>query len=135
MDKIVLHGMDFYGYHGILPEERSLGQRYVVDLELYLDLRPAGESDDLNHTVDYAKVFELVESIITGQPYQLLEALAEAVAGVVLKSFPVKEVLVRVKKPQAPIPGKFAWMSVEIHRNQGDASKQGEGAFASSRPR
>lgn len=116
MDKIILEGLEFYGYHGVLPEEQSLGQRFIVDLELYLDLRPAGISDDPDLTVNYARVFELVESIVGGRPYRLIESVAEAIASAVLEHFPVKELMVRVKKPQAPVPGKFTWMAVEIRR-------------------
>lgn len=118
MDKIILEGMEVYGYHGVLPEEQSLGQRFIVDVELYLDLRPAGESDDPERTVNYAHVFELVDSIVSGHPYRLIESVAETIAAAVLGRFPVKEALVRVKKPQAPVPGRFAWMAVEIRRGR-----------------
>jgi len=116
MDKIILEGMEFYGYHGVLNEEQSLGQRFIVDVELYLDLRPAGESDDPDRAVNYARVFELVESIVGGRPRRLIEAVAEAIAAAMLERFPVREALVRVKKPQAPLPGRFTWMAVEIRR-------------------
>ncbi|MCL6558732.1 MAG: dihydroneopterin aldolase [Firmicutes bacterium] len=116
MDRIILEGMEFYGYHGVLPEEQALGQRFIVDVELYLDLRPAGASDDPELTVNYARVYELVESIAGGRPYRLIESVAEAIASGVLERFPVKEALVRVKKPQAPVPGRFDWMAVEIRR-------------------
>ncbi|HOV80307.1 MAG TPA: dihydroneopterin aldolase [Bacillota bacterium] len=116
MDKIVLEGMEFYGYHGTRPEERALGQRFVVDVELYLDLQPAGEKDDLDSTVDYSSVFELVGSIVCGRPMRLIESVAEAVAAEILKRFPVAETLVRVKKPHTPVPGCFRWVAVEIRR-------------------
>ncbi len=116
MDKIILEGMEFYGYHGVRPEEQVLGQRFIVDLELELDLRPAGESDDPDRTVDYAQVFELAESVVRGRPYRLIESVAEAIAASVLEALPVAGVRVRVKKPQAPVPGRFTWMAVEIKR-------------------
>lgn len=118
MDKIILEGMEFYGYHGTMPEEKSLGQRFILDVELYLDLRPAGISDDLERTVNYARVFETVQSIVCGRSCQLIEALAEAAAKALLEQFPVAEVKVRVKKPQAPIPGRFTWVAVEITRGK-----------------
>lgn len=118
MDKIILQGMEFYGYHGALPEERSLGQRFIVDLELELDLRPAGESDELEHTINYARVFELVESVVSGGPRRLIESVAQDIAAAVLEEFPVAATTVRVKKPQAPVPGRFAWMAVEIRRTR-----------------
>jgi dihydroneopterin aldolase len=118
MDKIILEGMEFYGYHGTTPEEKSLGQRFVLDVELFLDLQPAGISDNLSRTVNYAQVFEKVQAIVCGRPYQLIEALAEAVAQALLEQFPVAEIMVRVKKPQAPVPGRFTWMAAEIKRKK-----------------
>ncbi len=116
-DRIVLNGMQFYGYHGVMPEEQELGQPFIVDVEMYCDLREAGEKDDLTKTVDYSQVFELVKGIVTGEPYLLIEALAERIAGSVLAEFPVPEVLVRVKKPHAPLKGIFSDVSVEIRRS------------------
>lgn len=118
MDKIILEGMEFYGYHGTLPEEQVLGQRFIVDVELYLDLSRAGKSDNRDHTVSYSSVFKLVESIVRGRPYNLIEAVAEAIAAAVLESFPVEDVLVRVKKPHTPVPGHFTSMAVEIRRKK-----------------
>jgi dihydroneopterin aldolase len=116
-DRIVLKGMQFHGYHGVMPEERELGQLFIVDVEMCCDLREAGETDDLTKTVDYSQVFELVKGIVTtGEPYLLIEALAERIAGSVLAEFPVPEVLVRVKKPHAPLKGIFSDVTVEIRR-------------------
>lgn len=117
MDKIILEGMEFYGYHGVLAEEQALGQRFIIDVELYLDLGPAGRLDDPEATVNYARVFERVQKIASGKPFLLIEAVAEAIAADLLDSFPVSEAVVRVKKPQAPVPGRFTWMAVEVRRN------------------
>jgi len=116
VDKIILEGMEFYGYHGLLPQEQVLGQRFIVDVEIFLDLRQAGCSDNPDYTVNYASVFELVKTVVEGRPYKLIESVAETIAGSILEHFGVKEVLVRVKKPQTPVPGKFSWMAVEIRR-------------------
>lgn len=118
MDKIILEGMEFYGYHGTTPEERSLGQRFILDVELFLDLQNAGISDDLTQTVNYANVFETVQSIVCGTPCQLIEFLAESIARTLLEQYPVAEIIVRVKKPQAPVPGRFTWVAVEITRRK-----------------
>ena len=67
MDKIVLVGMEFYGYHGCLPTEREQGQRFVVDAELFLELRQAGKSEALQDTVNYADVFEQIRQIVEGE--------------------------------------------------------------------
>lgn len=115
-DRLILKGMEFYGYHGVLPQERQLGQRFRVDVELYLDLSPAGTADDPSRAVDYAGVYRVVEEVVTGSPCRLIEALAERIARTLLATFPVEEVLVRVEKPFAPVPGHFAYMAAEIRR-------------------
>ncbi|MCR5403911.1 MAG: dihydroneopterin aldolase, partial [Butyrivibrio sp.] len=77
MDRINLTGMEFYGYHGCLPEEREKGQRFYVDVEMFMDLSPAGKSDDLNDTVNYAEVFEYIRQVVEGPSKQLIESVAE----------------------------------------------------------
>lgn len=119
MDKIIMNGMRFFGYHGVLAEEREQGQLFMVDLELSLDLKPAGDTDNLELTVSYADVFESVGEVVTGAPRNLIEAVAESVANNVLEKFkPVREVKVTLKKPQAPIQGAFEYMAVEIVRTR-----------------
>ena len=99
-DRILLEGMVFYGCHGILPAERELGQPFVVDVELRLDLRPAGLSDDLTKTVDYGEVHRLAKQIVEGDPAGLTETVAERIANATLEEHPLVEaVRVKVKKP------------------------------------
>ena len=117
MDRIVLEGMQFYGFHGANPEERALGQSYVVDLAVELDLRRAGESDQLEHTVSYTRLYRAVQGVLEGESKNLLEAAAQAVADRVLAEFPVKAVRVLVKKPRPPIRGSVIDnAAVEIYR-------------------
>jgi 7,8-dihydroneopterin aldolase/epimerase/oxygenase len=99
-DRILLEGMVFHGRHGTLPAERELGQPFVVDVELRLDLRPAGLSDDLSQTVDYGEVHEQVKEIVEGPPVNLTETLAERIAATVLEEHPpVEAIRVKVAKP------------------------------------
>jgi dihydroneopterin aldolase len=99
-DRILLEGMVFHGRHGTLPAERELGQPFVVDVELRLDLGPAGLSDDLSQTVDYGEVHEQVKEIVEGPPVNLTETLAERIAATVLEEHPpVEAVRVKVAKP------------------------------------
>lgn len=116
MDRIILKGLEFHAYHGVLPEENRLGQRFVIDLEMQLDLRDAGKHDDLTLTVNYGEVYGLIKEIVTGTRYALIEALAQVIADRVLEQYPVHYVKVRVQKPQAPIPGIFKYAAVEIER-------------------
>ncbi|MFZ5633958.1 MAG: dihydroneopterin aldolase [Bacillota bacterium] len=117
MDRIIMKGMRFFGRHGVLPQERDLGQVFEVDMELSLDLKPAGTRDDLGLTVSYADVFGAVEEVVAGGSVSLLETLAERIAALVLEKFsPVQAVKVTVKKPSAPIQGSFEYMAAEITR-------------------
>lgn len=119
-DRIILDGMVFYGYHGVNQAERELGQRFVVDLELVVDLGPAGLSDNLEMTVNYASVFKVAREVVEGEPANLIEAVAERLASAILGRFPVESVRARVKKPWAPIKGGHVnWVAVEVlrHRN------------------
>ncbi len=99
-DRILLEGMTFFGYHGALPAERELGQRFVVDVEMRLDLKPAGLSDDLSKTVDYGAVHDIVKEIVEGEPLDLIEAVAERIAAAILENHPtIGAVQVKVAKP------------------------------------
>lgn len=119
-DKIILKGMKFFAYHGVLEEEKRLGQQFEVDLELSTDLQPAGQTDRLDLSVSYADVFDTVADIMTGRSHNLLESLAETIAQRVLQHYAaVAGVKVTIKKPGAPIKGNFAYMAVEITRQRG----------------
>jgi dUTP pyrophosphatase len=122
VDTIELRGLTFFGQHGVLPEETRLGQRFVVDVRLGLDLAPAGRHDDLSLTVNYAVVAETVRSIVEGSPFRLIEALAEAVAAAILDGHPrVQQVDVQVAKPSAPITAAPSGLvSVAISRRRAD---------------
>ena len=116
-DRIVLEGMQFYGFHGVNAEEKSLGQPYVVDLAVEMDLSIPGKSDRLEDTVSYTHLYRSVRKVIEGESRNLLEAAAENVAIRILDEFPVKAVQVRVKKPRPPIKGSFVENAVaEIYR-------------------
>lgn len=116
MDKLLLKGLRFYGFHGVYPRENLEGQVFVLDLELYCDLRAAGREDRLELTVDYDKVFHEIRTVVEGKPFKLLEALAEAVAQRILTRFPVKRVKVKAVKPNPPLQGDFDYFGVEIKR-------------------
>jgi len=125
-DKIILEGMVFYGYHGVSPEEKARGQRFVVDVELTTDLTRAGGSDDLKDTVDYSEVYRLVKAVIEGRRRDLIEALAQEISSHILSEYRVEEVKVRVKKPQVSIKGSIlSGAAVEIVRKSPPARGAG----------
>ena len=118
-DRIILEGMQFYGYHGVNPEERVLGQRYVVDLTADLDLSRAGASDRLEDTVSYSHVYRTVRAVMEGEPRNLLESAAQAISDRLLAEFPIDAVSVTVKKPNPPVRGSsISLVAVQIHRTR-----------------
>lgn len=117
-DTISLTGITAVGHHGVFEHERRDGQPFVVDVVLYLDLRPAGQSDDLTQTAHYGELAEQVTELITGVPLNLIEALAERIAAHILASFAVNAVEVTVHKPKAPIEVPFGDVAVSIYRER-----------------
>jgi 7,8-dihydroneopterin aldolase/epimerase/oxygenase len=125
MARVVLTGMRFHGYHGVFEEEARLGAPFIVDLEIEADL-PA--TDDLARTIDYARVYELVRRVVTGERYRLIEALAHRLARDILDAEHLaRAVTVRVHKPHAPLPGAVGDVMVEIHRRREGARLGGDG--------
>ena len=112
---IRLHNVVFYGYHGNHHEERFLGGRFHLDVELETDFTAAAESDNLAHTVNYEAVYELVRDVVTNNTFKLIEAMACRIASDILRSFPtVAAVRVRVRKPGVPIKGVIDNVEVEV---------------------
>jgi FolB domain-containing protein len=108
VDEILLEGMRFYGFHGLNPEERALGQRFIVDLAIGADLRPAGRSDDVADTISYSEVFHRVRPAVEEERYDLLEALGERISAIVLDGFPrARAVTVTIRKPGVAIRGSI----------------------------
>ncbi|HHW11711.1 MAG TPA: dihydroneopterin aldolase [Firmicutes bacterium] len=115
-DKLVLQNMVFYGYHGVFAAEKELGQRFEVDVELYLDLHQAGLNDDLEATVNYAEVYTFIKKLVEERAFNLVEGLAEEIAATLLAAYNLQEIVVRVRKPQPPVGGLMDYFAVEIRR-------------------
>lgn len=115
-DEIRLTGLAVRGRHGVLPAERELGQLFVVDVALRLDLRPAARSDDVVDTVHYGELAERLAAVVAGEPLDLLETLADRLAQVCLADPRVTSATVTVHKPAAPIALPFADVSVTVVR-------------------
>jgi len=116
MDYVRLKNLVFQAYHGATPAEALNGQRFEVDIELGGDFSQAAWSDDLKDAEDYAHVYDMVAEIVTGRRYNLIEALAKAIADALLTEYPGLHVKVAIRKPEAPLPGKFDYAEVEINR-------------------
>ena len=118
-DRIVLAGMAFQARHGVNEREKVEPQRYEVDVELVVDTGDAGLADDLARTVDYRTVYADVRSILDGPAVDLIETLAERIAGRLLAANDtVGEVLVRVRKPEVRLGGPLDYAGVEVSRRR-----------------
>ena len=118
MDYIHVRDMQFFGYHGVLQEETVLGQRFRASVSLAVDIKKAGETDNLEHTVSYVGVYDICKEVIEGKPYKLIEAVAETVASRILSQYEGQVMGCRVEiiKPDPPIPGHYKEVAVEIVR-------------------
>ena len=118
MDSIRLSGIRVFAYHGVLTEEQSAGQEFVIDVTIRADLAKAAASDDLADTIDYGAVAAAIHARVTGERWNLIERVAERVADLVLEDERVAGVEVRVHKPAAPIPVPFEDVVVEVQRSR-----------------
>lgn len=118
LDEIRLTGLRVTAYHGVLEQERRDGQLFVVDVTARLPLGPAATSDDIEQTVHYGDLADAVVAAVESDPVDLIETVAERVAGVALAYAAVREVVVTVHKPNAPISVPFDDVSVTIVRSR-----------------
>lgn len=117
MDEIRIENLEVYAYHGVYPEEKKNGQPFFINVTLYLDLRRAGKSDDLNESVNYGEVCHKLDEWMKERSYDLLEKAAEEMSERLLLHFSlVKAVDFEIRKPEAPIGLPFESVSVKIHR-------------------
>ena len=114
-DILRIKNLVFYGYHGLLPEEEKLGQRFEVDVEVYGDFR-GYSNGQTESAVDYPEICKLTESVVTEERFGLIEALADRVADVLQERLGLDRFLVRVRKPNPPFDMQFDGVEVEIRR-------------------
>ncbi len=118
-DVIFIEGLLVHAHHGVMAHETKVGQRFTIDLELTIDLAPAGRSDKLADTVSYSAIVETVSRAFTHETYRLVEAAAAGIASAVLADFPkITAVRVTVHKPHAPIAAIFNDVGVSILRKR-----------------
>jgi dihydroneopterin aldolase len=118
-DAIFVTGLLVHAHHGVMRHEKKVGQQFVIDLELAIDLAEAGASDKLVDTVSYSSIVEAATRAFTAKSFRLVEAAAQAIADEVLASFPrVASVRVTVHKPHAPIAAIFEDVGVVLTRSR-----------------
>jgi 7,8-dihydroneopterin aldolase/epimerase/oxygenase len=120
-DAVFVRGLALHAYHGVMQHEAKVGQTFMLDLVLDVDLSEASRSDKLAHTVGYDQVVEVASRAFCARRYKLVETAAGAVAGALLDHFrQVRSVRVTVHKPHAPIAASFADVGVTLVRARGD---------------
>lgn len=118
-DRISIQRIGIFAYHGLYEEEGRLGQRFYVSVDAYMDLAPAGRADDLEQSVSYADIAQQVQEIAVGNRYQIIEALAEAIAAELMRNFPrIDEISVTVEKPNAAVAAILDSIFVTINRRR-----------------
>ncbi len=115
-DKIILRGAQFHGKHGVSPEERIVGGRIIVDVEIEFDLEKGGKSDDIQDTISYSGVFKTVRHLVEDTESLLLEALAQKISDALFQKFPMDAVTIYVRKQPPPIRGVVESAGVQIRR-------------------
>lgn len=145
MDQIKIENLKIYAYHGVFSEEKKQGQNFFINATLDVDVRKAGQTDDLTSSTHYGEVALLLHRKMTEQSYDLIERAAEVCAEAVLLNFPlVRAITLELRKPEAPIPLTFESVSVVIHRgwqkayialgsNMGDSKGHLDGAVEALR--
>jgi dihydroneopterin aldolase len=114
MGKVMLEGMEFFGYHGVYPEENVLGNRFTVDLELHTNFKVAMETDRLDGTIDYAQLYSLVKARMD-QRVKLLEHLGYGIVQDIRAAYPeVDQIRITLKKQQPAIGGLVDFSGVSL---------------------
>jgi dihydroneopterin aldolase len=112
--KLRLKNMVFYGHHGVFDAEKVLGQKIEVDVELTADFLPAGQTDALDRTIDYSKLYQLVKLVVETEQYDLIETIATAILAKLRAAYGAPRITVRVRKPQPPVGGVVDTVEFEI---------------------
>ena len=118
MDTIILKGLEFRAYHGVLAEEKVKPQLFKIDIIMAVDLSLASETDDIADTINYVDVYLDVKDIVENNNFNLIEKLAGYIADYILAKYPILNVKVVVYKPNAPVKGDFDYFAVEIFRKK-----------------
>jgi dihydroneopterin aldolase len=116
-DRIILNDLGFYGYHGVMNEEKALGQRFFVDLQCGVDLSGPATTDQTSNFVSYAAIYDVVKAAFEGRRMHLIEAVANNIVNAIFEAFQeVDWIILRVRKPEAPIAMVRGEAAIELHR-------------------
>ena len=118
MDKIRINNIQLFAFHGVAEEEQTLGQKFEIDIELHSNLSEAGEQDDLSKTIDYSHIYEIIENEFCKNKFKLLETVAEKISNRLLEIKLVHSLIIKIRKPNAPINGTFDFVEIEVKRKK-----------------
>ena len=119
MDKITIKNLKLFAFHGVNPEEKENGQNFYIDVDYYVNIVKACNSDSIDDTVSYAKVVKVIREAFTKEKFNLIEKAAQTVADAIFESFEsIYRVEITLKKPEAPVKADFDYMAVTIIRER-----------------
>lgn len=119
MDKMFIRELELFGFHGVFEEEKRLGQKFILSLELDLDLKSAGRTGDLTKSVHYGELCEKIDQEFTRESFELIEAVALKLADFILTEYKlVKGVKVFLKKPWAPVKKHLDTVEIMVERRR-----------------
>lgn len=115
-DILIVKGAAFWGTHGYYQEENKFGQKFIVDVEVNVDMKKQCETDELDSGYSYVTIYNIIKKVIVGEQHKLLQRIAQRIADEVIKSYPVNQVKVTVKKPHVAIGGIVDYTAVQVVR-------------------
>ena len=119
MDVLKLERITLYGKHGVYSEENKLGQRFIISVEIHLDLSTAAQTDRLEETINYTEIYHIVKKIVQGVPCALIETVAQNIANALLDDYDkINLAKISVTKPHPPVDIHFDGVTVEITRRR-----------------
>ena len=120
MGIIRLKNMTFYGYHGVYDFEKEKGTDFEIDLELFTPLLKSSKSDNIEDTINYEDIYELVKKAFVSKSYFLLEKLADSISMSIFKEHKIDKLIIRVRKINAPLNGKLDSVEIELKSEKSD---------------
>jgi len=118
-DRILLKDLGFYGFHGLLPQEATLGQRFYIDLEIGADLSRPATTDALEGSISYADIYDTVKDTFEGLRVDLIEFLGQRIVDAIFERFQTVDwIIIRIRKPEAPIAMVRGEAAIELHRQR-----------------
>ena len=118
MDKIRIHNLKIHANHGVHEFEKINGQIFEIDVEMHADIKSSMETDDIVDTIDYDMVVKSIKKIFTKKNYNLVETVGKRICDYLLKEYPVEKIILRIRKPDAPIKADFDSVELEFERKK-----------------